>query len=158
MSTLITNKDVRLIAAGIIVSRATSLVAQTLTSLFTISGGRILLVALVGELTVANDSTATTISIGHTSTVGSAGSSAVALASATAITSKEIGTKLGLGTTAGAALVVGTNASTPLVAPPRLVIGQGDITYTGAVGAGTASVKWDLVYVPLDNGAQVVAV
>lgn len=158
MTTIVKNKDVRLISAGIAVSRATSLVAQTLTSLFTISGGRIILVALVGELTVANDSTATTISLGHTSTVGSAGSQAAALASATAITSKEIGTKIGLGATVGAALVVGTNASTPLLLPPRQVVGQGDITYTGAVGAGTASVKYDLVYIPLDAGAQVVAV
>lgn len=158
MTTIIQNKDVRLISAGIMVSKATSLVAQTLTSLFTISGGRIILVSLVGELTVANDSTATTITIGHTSTVGSVGSSAVALASSTAITSKEIGTKIGLGTTAGGALVVGTNASTPLILPPRQVIGQGDITYTGGVGAGTASIKYDLIYVPLDVGAQVVAV
>jgi hypothetical protein len=157
MSTLILNKDVLTIAAGIKVSKATSLVAQSLTSLFTITGGRIILVSLVGELTVANDATATTVALGHTSSVGVAGSSPVALASAVAITSKEIGTKIGLGQTAGAALVVGTNASTPLVLPPRQVIGQGVITYTGAVGAGTASIKYDLVYVPLDHGTVVTA-
>jgi hypothetical protein len=155
MSTLILNKDVKTIALGLSVSKPTSLVAQTLTSLFTISGGRIAIVAFIGEATVANDATATTISYGYTPLGGSSAPAALAVASAS-LASIAIGQKLSLGATVAAQVVL-SSVSAPVLFPPRLILNPGDITYTGAVGAGTLSLKYDLIYVPLDAGSQVVA-
>lgn len=156
MSTLILQKDVRTIAAGLAVSRATSLIAQTLTSLFTISGGRIAIVMFLGEYTVANDATATTISFGFTPLGGSSAPTALASASASQANAT-VGAKLSLAATVGGQAVTSA-VSAPVLFPPKLILNPGDITYTGAVGAGTGYIKYDLIYIPLDVGSQVVAV
>lgn len=136
---------------------AATLPATGIAHLFTVSGGRVLVTGLVGQVTSACDATATTVSVGVTPTVGTA--SAVSMASATAVTSKEIGTLIGLPLTAGAALVVGGNAGAvvqmPGHAPYVVEPGTIDIT-TSATNAGV--VKWTLTYVVLDDGASVTAV
>jgi len=130
--------------------------ATALQSIYTVSGGRIILVSLFGTVTTATDATATTLSVGITPTLGAGTSKPAALATATAVTSKEAGTTFGLGASVAAALVVGADASVPLALPPRQVIGSGAITITtSATNAGV--VKWDLTYIPLDAAAQVVA-
>lgn len=157
MTTLIKNADVRTIAAGINVSRAVAVLPATaLQSIYTVTGGRILVVSLTGTVVAATDATVTTLSVGITPTLGAGTSKPAALAVATAVTSREAGTMLGLGATIAAALVVGADASVPLALPPRQVVGSGAITITtSATNAGT--VKWDLTYIPLDVAAQVAA-
>lgn len=157
MTTIIKNQDVRTIAAGIRVTRAAATLPQTATgNIYTVSGGRIMVVSLTGVVTVATGATVTTLSVGITPASGTA--SNTALASATAITSREVGTHMGLGSTAGAALVVGTNASTPVqtTGHAALAIQTGSITITTSA-SDTGQVQWDLIYIPLDDGAQVVA-
>lgn len=151
------NADVRTIAAGILVTRTGKTLPQTTAAnIFTITGGRIMVVSLTGLVTVATGATATTLSIGLTPASGT--SSAVSLASATAITSKEVGTQFSIGSTPGSALVVGTNASTPLQCTGHAAwsIQTGAITVTTSA-SDTGQVQYDLIYIPLDVGAQVVA-
>jgi hypothetical protein len=153
------NVQLRNAELGLLVSRPTSLVAQTLTSMFTITGGRILIAGLYAKLTIASDAlNATTITLGHTSSEGAAGSQPAVLAASSVVgVVREVGTHWSLGQTVGAALTIGTNASTPILAVPRLLVGPGVITYTGGVGVNPGSAAWYLLYTPLDSGTQVVA-
>src|SRR6266403_1727037 len=73
MTTVVKNQDVRTIALGINVSRATAVVptvAQSPQNLFTITGGRIIVVSLVGEVTTIMDATAYTLQISGKPTTG----------------------------------------------------------------------------------------
>jgi hypothetical protein len=124
--------------------------------LFTVSGGRVVVTSLVGQCTTVCTSTATTVSVGHTPLSGTA--STTALATATAVTSAEVGSLVSLPITKGALLVnvlAGGAAQAPgsggYVVPPGTI----DIT-TSATNTG--AFKWTLTYVPLDDGATVVAV
>lgn len=159
MPTATQNTQLRNAELGFLVSRPSSLVAQALTSMFTITGGRILIAAMYAKLTIASDaSNATTITIGHTSSEGAAGSQPAALAASSVVgVVREVGTHWSLGQTAGAALTIGTNASTPILAVPRLLVGPGVITYTGGVGVNPGSAAWYLLYTPMDPGVNVVA-
>lgn len=155
MTTLIQNKDVRTISAGLAVSRAAANTPQTAAqNIFTVSGGRILLVALVGQVTTAIGSTAVTAKVTNTPTSGTA----TDIASATAITSKEVGTLLGLPLTPGSALVVGANAGAAVQVPGHQgwLIQPGTISYTTSAST-TGALAWDLLYIPFDTGASVAA-
>lgn len=153
MTTIIAAKDVRTIAAGIAVSRATAtLPATALGSIFTISGGRVLVKYLVGEVTTIIQAQACTVKVTHTPTTGSAVDWSAASAS---ISGLEVGGKLGLPAAAATALVTG-NAGGILTGLAQWVATIGTIGITTSA-TNTGSVKWDLIYVPLDIGAQVVA-
>lgn len=157
MTTLIKNQDVRTIAAGILVTRAAATLPQTATgNIYSVTGGRIMIVSLTGLVTVATGATVTTLSVGLTPASGTA--SNVALASATAVTSREVGTMCSIGSTPGSALVVGTNASSPVQCTGHAAwaIQTGTITATTSA-SDTGQIQWDLIYIPLDAGAQVVA-
>lgn len=145
---------------GLLVSRPTSLVAQALTSMFTVTGGRILVKALYGKLTVASDaSNATAVVLGFTASEGAGVNIPAALASSSVVgVVREVGTHWTLNaSTVGGALQVGATAATPLADPPDILLGPGVITYTGSVGANPGSVAWYLVYTPLDPNVTVVA-
>lgn len=151
------NADVRTIAAGILVTRAGKTLPQTgAANIFTITGGRIMVVSLTGLVTVATGATATTLSVGLTPVSGT--SSATSLASATSIISKEVGTHVGIGSTPGSALVVAANAAAPFQTTGHAAwaLQTGAITVTTS-GSDTGQIQWDLIYIPLDAGAQVVA-
>lgn len=154
MTTIIANASVRTIALGIAVARATAaLPATALGNIFTVSGGRIAVVSLVGEVTTAVQNQACTVSIGTAPTVGTG--SATALGTATSIIAAPIGTHFGINP--GGATVVDLSTQAGVLLPAaRFVVDPGSITITTSA-TNTGSVKWDLIYVPLDIGAQVVA-
>lgn len=155
MASLNTNRDVRLISAGLGVSRAAATIPQSAAqNIFTVSGGRILLVALIGQVTTVIGSTATTVKVTNTPASGTA----TDIASATAITSKEVGTLIGLPLTPGSAVAVGANAGAAVQVPGHQgwLIEPGTLSYTTSAST-TGAVAWDLLYIPFDAGAQVVA-
>ena len=155
MTTLIANKDVRTISAGLAVSRAAATIPQTgAQNIFTITGGRILVVALTGQVTTVIGGTATTLKVTNTPAAGTA----TDIATATAITSKEVGTLLGLPLTPGSALVVGANAGAAVQVPGHQgwLIEPGTLSVTTSAST-TGAISYDLVYVPYDTGAQVAA-
>lgn len=153
MTTIIQNSQVRLIQAGILVSRATAtLPASGLGHIFTVSGGRIFVKYLVGEVTTQIQAQACTVKVTHTPTTGTAVDWSAVSGS---ISGLEVGGKLALPAAAATALVTGNAGG--VIAPQAswvATVGTIDIT-TSATNTG--SVKWDLIYVPLDSGAQVVA-
>ena len=157
MSVLVPGSQLRQVELGMKVSRAAATIPQSAAqSIFSVTVGRILLTSLVGQVTVAIGATATTVSIGFTPTAGTANASG--LASATAITSSEVGVCLGLPLTAAGALVVGSLAGTAVQVPAHApyVLKPGTITYTTSAST-TGSLQWDLLYIPLDDGATVAA-
>jgi hypothetical protein len=153
MTTIIKNLDVRTIALGINVSRATSnLPATAALNIFTVSGGRILIVSLVGEVTTIIQAQACTVKVTSTPTAGTAVDLSAVSASISAL---EVGGRLTLPAAAATALVTG-NAGGVIGSQAKWVVGIGNISYTTSA-TNTGQIKWDLAYVPLDVGSQVVA-
>ena len=138
---------------GIKVDRATKVLPATATeTLFTVTGGAVLITGLVGTVTTATDSTATNLSIIATPASGTA----VTLASTVASASKEIGSMFALNATAGGALVVTTAGAGFVPVNYRPVVAVGSIQLVAsATNAGV--VKWSLTYVPWDTAGRVAA-
>lgn len=156
MSALMKGAAFRSQALGLVVTRATAttgLLGATAT-LFTVTGGRVIVTSLVGELTVATGATASVAKLLSTPTTGSA----VDLTSTTSVASKEIGAKITPAATLGGALSV-TNAGAGFVAlGTGFIIPIGSIQLnTSADPTGGGSAKWSLTYFPLDDGAAVAA-
>ncbi|MGW2720848.1 hypothetical protein [Streptomyces sp. NPDC001492] len=155
MTTIIKNADVRTLSGGILVSRATNTLPASATgNIFVVSGGRILVRGLVGEVTTAVQNQACTLAIGTAPTVGTG--STTALGTASSIIAAPIGTHMTANPGGATAVDLSTQAGTLISAAALFVVPVGNITITTSA-TNTGSVKWDLVYVPLDNGAQVVA-
>lgn len=154
MSVIISGSQVRQILLGTKVDRSTATIPQTATqNIFTVTGGRILVTGLLGEVTTVIGGTATTLKVSTAPTTGTA----VDLTSATAITSKEVGSQATLPLTAAAALVVnngGGGGQLPTHAP--YVVPIGSITITTSAST-TGAIKWSLTYIPLDDAASVAA-
>jgi hypothetical protein len=150
ITTLIKNADVRTLTKGILVSRAAAaLPSSTLGNIFTISGGRVLIVSLTGSVaTLLSGTNSTTIGVTPTG-----GASAPAVLSSAGIIPVAAGSPL-ISNLAGGALSVvvsgGVIAATPFLALAGVVT----ITTASTV---TGTVSWELIYVPLDVAAQVVA-
>lgn len=153
MTVSYSNTSLREILAGVMVSRATAtLPASTLGHIFTISGGRILVKYLIGEVTTIIQAQACTVKVTGTPTTGTAVDWSAASAS---ISGLEVGGKFALPAAAATALVTG-NAGGVIPKGAEWVASIGTIDITTSA-TNTGSVKWDLIYIPLDVGASVVA-
>lgn len=157
MSTLIHGDQLRNLNQGILVSRATAaLPASTDEALFTISGGRIFLLGILGEVTTVIQTQAcnTKLKLNPTAT-----GSDVDLCAVLDITADAVGTYYTITGTFATAMQGATVhcAAANTMLPQPLLLGAGDIELDCAA-TNTGSVKWDLWYVPLDNGASVAAV
>jgi hypothetical protein len=151
---MINGTELRTIRYGVKVERAVKVLpAQATEHAFAVSGGRVIVTGLVGQVVGVCDGTATTLKITSTPTTGTA----VDLTSTTAITSKEIGALISLPLTLGGALNVQNAGAAEIPGSLQFVVPIGNIDLiTSATNAGT--VKWTLLYVELDDGAAVAAV
>lgn len=153
MTYSISNKGIRTALLGVKVDRATATLPQNATgSIFTVSGGRIVVTSLVGEVTTIVGATVTTLKVTSTPTTGSA----VDLTSATAITSLEVGGHMSLPLTLGGALVVSNAGVAEIPGAIPLLVPIGNIQITTSAN-DTGSVKWSITYIPYDDAALVVA-
>jgi hypothetical protein len=154
VSTGIAGKDVRKLAFGIKVDRATATIPATTTqTLFTVTGGRIILTGLVGEVTTIIQAQANAIKIVSTPTTGTAKD----ISGTLDINAFEVGALVSLDGTALSTALSGTNAGAALFAR-----GAGIVVPIGAIRLNTAAtntgaMKWSLTYVPFDDGAAVAA-
>ena len=125
--------------------------ASTTQNIFTITGGRVLVTVLVGEVTTIIQAQACNLKVTSVPTTGSA----VDVASNLDINGFEAGAILVcegdgtalIGTSAGAGFAPALNAL-PFILPIGTVRIATSATNTGAT-------KWDLWYFPLDEGATV---
>jgi len=121
--------------------------AQTL---FTITGGRVIIRAIVGEIEAAA-SGATNIQLQSNPDTGTTAVMCAVLAAA----GKEVGTLLCItGAVAGA--MYGVSAGLAQGQTQDQILPAGTIEFTSSA-AETITVKWSVFYVPLDDGASVVA-
>lgn len=141
---------------GMRVIKTAQLQPQTATAtLFTISGGNVLITALYGQVVVLTPATTNTLALGLTPTTGTASTTSIATAVSTA--SLEAGTYLSAAASGskGGALLVGTNASTVIYAQLPFIAPAGALTWTTSGSAATGTIAWYCTYLPLDDGASV---
>jgi hypothetical protein len=134
------------------VSKASAtLPATTTQNLFTITGGRVMVTALVGEITTVVQAQACTLKVTSVPTTGSAVDVTATLdingfEAGAILVAEGDGTAL-IGTAPGAGFAPVLNAL-PFILPIGTVRIASSATNTGAS-------KWDMWYVPMDDGAVV---
>lgn len=158
MSNIVLGKTLRRITYGLAVPRATAtLPATAAQNIYTISGGRVLMTGLLGEVTTIIQAQATTVKFTSTPTTGSA----VDLTAATGdINALEVGGFItlvpALTVTPFAAAIQKQNAGATVLQGLSIVLPIGSLSYTtGATSTG--SIKWLMTYIPLDDNASVAA-
>lgn len=141
------------IRGGLRVDRATAgLPASTTGSLFTVSGGNILMTLILGEVTTIIEAKANNTKLVANPTTGST----TDLCANLDITGDEVGTFYTISGTAGDALQSGSSGSV-IAQAVSVVVAPGVIQLTcGATSTG--SVAWSIWYIPLEYGASVAAV
>lgn len=157
MSTLIQGDQLRALRYGFKVDRATATLPQTTAgSLFTVSGGRVLLTSILGEVTTVIQNQANNTKLQSVPTTGST----VDLCAVVDTAALEVGGYLSLTPDLDAtpfSVALQKQLAGAITMPVcGIVIPIGAIKLNCAA-SNTGSVKWSLTYVPLDNGASVVA-
>lgn len=150
MTTMIQGSQVRSLLFGVRVEKSTGTLAATTIPLFTVAGGKVLLTSIVGEVTTAI-TVANSYKLQHNPTTGTTKD----LCAATDIgtTDTPAGNLLGFQGLTGDSILTGPGAVPTIKQPIVLTAGQIE-----SVSAGTDGViLWVVTYVPLDNGATLVA-
>lgn len=136
---------------GVVVQRATAALPQTTAhALFTVTGGRVLVTQIVGEVTTVIQTQANNAKLVANPT---ATGSSVDMCAVLDITAKAVATLFGITGTASDAMVSGL-AIKAQVAP--IIVQAGTIDLDCAA-SNTGSVRWTLRFFPLDDGASVSA-
>lgn len=130
---------------------AFTLPASTTGDLFTVSGGRVIILGVIGEVTVVVQTQACNAKLVSTPTTGTA----VDMCAVLDISADEVGCLYGI-TGVPADALVGANAGLGLMASRPQVVPVGIIKLSTSA-TNTGSTKWSLYWVPLDEGASVVA-
>lgn len=150
MTVMISGSQLRTVLYGTRVEKATGTLASETKTLFTIAGGKVLVTSIVGEVTTAitvansyklqaNPTTGTTADIVAATDIGT--------------TDTPAGNLLGFTGVKTDSIISGPGRCQTLTSP--MVLNTGTIEH---VSAGTdGAITWVLTYVPLDDGATVVA-
>ncbi len=154
MASQISGKAIQAGTVGNAVYRAAALQPQTAqAAIFTVTGGKVLVTSLVGEVVVATPATTNVVKVTGNPTSGTD----VDWTTTTSTASKEVGSVISLPVTAGGALVVANAGAGNAIAPNGYVAQIGTIDLVTSGSAATGTIKWVCTYVPLDIGAAVVA-
>ena len=147
MSTLINSTEIREIALGRIATKSITQAGAGTQNVFTVAGGAVLITSLFGRVTTA-------ITVAGTTKLS---------ANPTLGTTVDLCTATDLGTTdtvageivvpvKGASIALGAN----VVTPRGTVVETGVVEHTVATG-GDGVIKWYATWIPLDDGATLVA-
>lgn len=154
MSQLVSGTAYRTLLFGLQVAKSAAVLPDTAYgALFTVSGGRVIILGIVGEVTTVMDATATTLKFTSNPTTGTD----TDLSAAVAVTSKEVGSLISTPiATGGDTIVTNAGGGVQLSGSSGFVVPEGNVgVTTSATQTGAAS--WVLHYVPLDAGAEVVS-
>lgn len=130
---------------------AATLPASTTQSLFTVAGGRVALLGILGEVTTVIQNQACNAKLISTPTTGTA----VDLCAVLNIQADEVGCLYGITGIFGDALV-GANAGAAILVQRPVVVPIGVIGLNTSA-TNTGATKWTAWYVPLDIGATLVS-
>lgn len=151
MASMIPGKAVRNAIYGLRVERAAGNLAQGGNlNLFTVAGGRVILTGFVGEVTTVVQSQANAVKF---NTLGTTGSISTDLCATVETNAAAVGNLIGFPGGAANAAVLGSNVTQP----NETIIQPGSIRMNAAA-SNTGQMKFVLTYIPLDDGATVVAV
>ena len=132
------------------VSRATAALPQTTAeTLVTITGGRVILANIIGEVTTVIQTQADNTKLVFNPTETGASTDICAVLN---ITAKAVGTLFSITGTVATALQSGLWLTTTMATP--LILSEGTMDLDCAA-SNTGNVKWDVYYLPLDEGATV---
>jgi hypothetical protein len=151
MSTLIQGDELRTLLFGAAVSKTYTPLAVETKTLFTITGGKVLITSIVGEVTTAITVAGTT-KLQANPTTGATGDLCAATDLGT--TDTPAGDLISFQGLKGDSIVFGVGAAPTLKQP--IVVNTGTIEQVNATGAD-GGITWTLTWVPLDNGATVTA-
>jgi hypothetical protein len=139
-------------AFGFATDRATAALPQTTqAAIFTVTVGRIAVFGLIGEVTTVIQTQANNLSVVTNPTTGTD----VALCAVLNVSADEVGCLYGITGTFGDALV-GANAGATILCDRPIVVPVGTIDLLTSA-SNTGSVKWRLLWLPIDDGATVAA-
>lgn len=142
--------QVRRLLWGQHVARAAATLPQSTNSpIFTIAGGRVLITALFGQVTVVLGAVGN-MKLIATPTVGLAQDMCAVVAAGTLAA----GTSLGITGAVGDAMVA-QNGVMKGISYDGIMVDTGTINLSLSLSS-TGTVKWDLFYTPLDDGASIV--
>lgn len=137
---------------GFRVDRATATLPQSTTGhIFTVSGGRVIVNLILGEVTTIIQAQATTLKLTATPTTGTA----VDMCATSDLTGLEVGGKLAL-PAAAASVLTKTNTGAIVAGNAAFVVAIGTIDLI-TVASSTGSIKWSCFWTPFDDGALLVA-
>jgi len=133
---------------------AAGLPASTTGAIFTISGGRVMVTSIIGEVTTAIQAQANAVKLQFDPTDAGATQD---LSATIETNAAAVGTMYSITGTPATAMQSALNFMSPdkMLARP-LVLKPGSILVSAAA-TNTGQVKWTLTYVALDNGAAVSA-
>lgn len=151
MSVLIQGSQLRTINFGTKVDQPAKTVPQNaLSSLFTVTGGRVIVTGIVGEVTTVIGGTTPSAKLVANPTVGAD----TDIVTAVAITADAVGNLYAVSTVGGALAVL--ESAAPISQEP-FVVKPGTIDLHVSAVDATGAIKWSLFYAPLDDGASVAA-
>lgn len=150
MTAMINGNELRTILLGTRVEKATGTLTAATVPLFTVAGGKVLVTSIVGEVTTAI-TVANSYKLQHNPTVGATKD----LVAATDIgtTDTPAGNLLGFQGLTGDSILTGPGAVPTIKQPIVLTAGQIEHVSAGSDGA----ITWVVTYIPLDDGASLVA-
>ena len=152
MTTIIKGGEIRSIQAGIRVSRDAATLPQSDSGvLFNVTGGRVIITGIVGEVTTGIQNQANNTKLTANPDTGTS----VDICAVLDIADDEVGTLYGITGTFSDAMV-GENAGATVWPTAPVVVAAGSIDLDCAA-SNSGEVKWSLTYVPLDDGASVSA-
>lgn len=155
MSTLIDGSSVRQVTQGIRVERATATVAAD-QDLFSIDGGDVLIVGFWGKVTTAIGGGSQDFALHFDPDDGGSNVSICDASTPLAVDGDVVDTFYTINTTFGGDMVATLDyAANGILATP-LIFPDGDIVLD-VTGTEAGSVEWNLIYVPLEDGATVTA-
>ncbi len=130
-------------------------VANGETTLFTIGTGRVLITQIVGEVTTVIQTQATAVKLVYDPT---AAGSDVDLCATLDLTADPTGELYSITGDLSVALISLRNVieSDAMMEKRGIILGPGDI-HQNSGAAATGGIKWALWYIPIDDGANVVA-
>jgi hypothetical protein len=152
MSNYDKSKVVRDMRLGVRVDRATATLPQsTYSSLFTVTGGRVAITQIIGEVTTVMQTQANNTKLTARPTTGTA----VDICAVLNTTADEVGCLYGISGLNSDALI-GVNAGALPGQLREVIVPVGTIDLDCAA-SNTGSVKWTVFYHCIDDGAAVVA-
>jgi hypothetical protein len=153
---LSTRQSIADINQGIRVDRATANLPQTgQDDLFTVAGGRVLVLGILGEVTTVIQTQANNTNLEFSPDAATLSDND--LCAVLDISADAVGTMYTIDGTAGNAMVdSGTNGWVAYTLASPLFLAEGSIELHCAA-SNTGQVKWSIWYVPLDDGAYIEA-